>query len=73
MQERCDGGEVLDRLEELNVYSEQEAAGVIRSLCIALDHVHKCGVIHRDIKVRSHPTLPTCDSSHVAGREYSLC
>ena len=47
MQERCDGGEVLDRLEKLDIYSEYEAAKVIKSLCLAMQHVHMCGVIHR--------------------------
>jgi len=51
--ERCDGGEVLDRLEKLDIYSEYEAAKVIKSLCLAMQHVHMCGVIHRDVKAEN--------------------
>merc|ERR1712070_741135 len=51
--ERCDGGEVLDRLQKLQTYSEREAADVIKSLCTALQHVHSCGVIHRDVKAEN--------------------
>merc|ERR1719390_611992 len=44
------GGELFDRVVEKGVYTEAMARDAIRTLCIGLEHCHRKGVIHLDIK-----------------------
>jgi len=54
VMELCRGGELYDRLKELEskneIYTEQAAANVIRQLCSAVAHMHANGVAHCDLK-----------------------
>ena len=44
------GGEVFDRICDYGVYSERDAARVIRDAAEALQHLHQRGIVHRDLK-----------------------
>ena len=44
------GGEVFERIIERGAYSEADAAGVVRQVALALEHLHGRGVAHRDLK-----------------------
>jgi hypothetical protein len=44
------GGELFDRIVALGSYSEKEASTVMKSLTEAIQHLHKIGVVHRDLK-----------------------
>ena len=44
------GGELFDRIVERGFYSEAMARDAVRTMCIGLDHCHKNGVIHLDMK-----------------------
>ena len=48
--EMCSGGELFDRIEQKDHYSEDEARSVVLQVNSALHHCHEKGVIHRDLK-----------------------
>lgn len=45
------GGELLDKLVELQHYSEADASRCVRHLLLGLKALHKKGIVHRDLKV----------------------
>lgn len=55
VMELCCGGDVVARLiryhKEGRVFTEHDAAGVIRCACNALNYIHGLDIIHRDIKL----------------------
>ena len=50
VMERCEGGELFDRIVAKGSFSEAEAATVMRQLLSALADCHRRGVLHRDLK-----------------------
>ena len=50
VMERCEGGELFDRIIAKGSFSEAEAAKVMRQLLSALADCHSKGVMHRDVK-----------------------
>lgn len=48
---RITGGELFDRVIELQRYSEHEASHVICQALLGLKHMHEKNIVHRDIKV----------------------
>lgn len=48
--EICEGGELLDRLISRGPYDEEGASALVRNMVSAIDHIHKCGYVHLDIK-----------------------
>ncbi|KAJ1306190.1 hypothetical protein OPQ81_010899 [Rhizoctonia solani] len=52
--ELCAGGELFDYLvEKGGRLEESEARRIIGELCLALDYVHREGVVHRDLKLEN--------------------
>lgn len=51
--ELCAGGELYDYLVEKGRLSETETRQIFGELCLALDYVHKLGVVHRDLKLEN--------------------
>ena len=45
MFEKVVGGQLLDRIQEKNHFSEREACQIIRDLASALQFLHKKGII----------------------------
>ncbi len=45
------GGTVLDRILELESFTEQQAASVMADVLNALHYLHNIGITHRDLKV----------------------
>lgn len=45
-----EGGDLLEKLEQMNYFSEQTAAIILKQLLRAIDYCHQQGVVHRDIK-----------------------
>ena len=48
--ELCEGGCLLDQLEDLKTFNEEHARQISRQLTNAVIHLHQVGVVHRDIK-----------------------
>jgi serine/threonine-protein kinase len=43
-------GQALDQLLKDQTFSERDAAALMQTLCIALQHAHDRGILHRDLK-----------------------
>ena len=50
LTEYCPGGELFDKIIEMNQFSEVEAALIMKQLLSAVQFVHEHGIIHRDLK-----------------------
>ena len=52
--EECQGGELYDKISEHiennNMYSEKEAAKIMRQVMSAIEYCHNNGICHRDLK-----------------------
>ena len=53
IMEYCDGGSLLDHVRNCRKISEPEALMLFQQLLAALDHCHRRGVVHRDIKLEN--------------------
>eukprot|EP00929_Paragymnodinium_shiwhaense_P101180 TRINITY_DN6405_c1_g1_i1.p1 TRINITY_DN6405_c1_g1~~TRINITY_DN6405_c1_g1_i1.p1 ORF type:complete len:432 (+),score=90.62 TRINITY_DN6405_c1_g1_i1:87-1382(+) len=50
VMELCEGGELYDRIQQKQYYSEQEAKVCTRNLLEATAYIHGKGIMHRDLK-----------------------
>lgn len=50
VMELMEGGDVFDRILSLNNYTENDARDLAKILLVAVDEMHKNGIVHRDIK-----------------------
>lgn len=48
--EKCEGGELFDRVIEKEFFSEKEAAVLMKHILQAINYCHNNGVCHRDLK-----------------------
>ena len=49
--EHCKGGELFKKLTDNRAeFTEQKAARIMRSLFLAVNHLHSKGIAHRDLK-----------------------
>lgn len=47
------GGELFDRLEKRQKFSEQDAADAVQQMLLAVNYVHSHGIVHGDIKLEN--------------------
>ncbi|KAJ0399124.1 hypothetical protein P43SY_007530 [Pythium insidiosum] len=50
VMERVTGGELFERIVQLGVYSERQAAETVANVLQALHYLHSLNILHRDIK-----------------------
>lgn len=50
VMEKCDGGDVLDRVASIEHYSEKDACQFSKGLLQAVQFMHERGIAHRDLK-----------------------
>ena len=48
--EQCSGGELFDRIQELNYISEEKVAEYMKQIVSAVYYCHKHQIMHRDLK-----------------------
>lgn len=53
VMQKCDGGDVLDRVASIEQYSEKDACQFSKGLLEAVQFMHARGIAHRDLKVRA--------------------
>ncbi|CAJ1342242.1 unnamed protein product [Effrenium voratum] len=53
VMECMEGGELFDRVRERKVYSEKDACKTTRMMLLAVNYLHSCGVVHRDLKLEN--------------------
>jgi len=53
VMECMSGGELFNCVQKKQKLSEQEAASVVWQMLLAVNYMHSCGVVHRDIKLEN--------------------
>ncbi|KAM9782767.1 uncharacterized protein ACB057_015039 [Neosynchiropus ocellatus] len=51
--ELCSGGDLMDRICEKKKLEEKEVRRYTRQILSAVDHLHKHGIVHRDLKIEN--------------------
>ncbi|KAM8975323.1 hormonally up-regulated neu tumor-associated kinase [Pelodytes ibericus] len=53
VMELCTGGNLMHKIYERKILEENEARKYIRQLILAVEHLHRAGVVHRDLKIEN--------------------
>ncbi|KAG5844623.1 hypothetical protein ANANG_G00164460 [Anguilla anguilla] len=53
VMELCPGGNLMSRIYERKRLEEREAQKYVRQLVMAVEHLHRAGVVHRDLKIEN--------------------
>ncbi|XP_074670313.1 hormonally up-regulated neu tumor-associated kinase isoform X2 [Strix aluco] len=53
VMELCPGGNLMHKIYEKKRLEEHEARKYIRQLILAVEHLHRAGVVHRDLKIEN--------------------
>jgi len=63
VMEKCDGGEVFQKIRELQRFGEVEASKIGKQMLLAIEYIHRLHVAHRDIKAENYLFLTTAPDS----------
>ncbi|RXN27596.1 hormonally up-regulated neu tumor-associated kinase -like protein [Labeo rohita] len=53
VMELCPGGNLMNHIYEKKRLEEREAQKYVRQLVMAVEHLHRAGVVHRDLKIEN--------------------
>eukprot|EP00397_Hematodinium_sp_SG-2012_P003366 GEMP01003374.1.p1 GENE.GEMP01003374.1~~GEMP01003374.1.p1 ORF type:complete len:859 (+),score=161.73 GEMP01003374.1:57-2579(+) len=53
VMEKCDGGEVFDKIRELRRFGEWDASNIGRQMLCGLHYIHNLDIVHRDVKAEN--------------------
>ncbi|XP_024122301.1 hormonally up-regulated neu tumor-associated kinase homolog A [Oryzias melastigma] len=53
VMELCPGGNLMNRIYDKKHLDERETQKYIRQLVLAVEHLHRAGVVHRDLKIEN--------------------
>lgn len=53
VMELCPGGNLMNLIYEKKKLDEREAQKYVRQLVMAVEHLHRAGVVHRDLKIEN--------------------
>ncbi|KAG7271918.1 hypothetical protein CRUP_024568, partial [Coryphaenoides rupestris] len=53
VMELCPGGNLMNRIYDKNRLEERETQKYVRQLVMAVEHLHRAGVVHRDLKIEN--------------------
>ncbi|EER02181.1 calcium-dependent protein kinase 1, putative [Perkinsus marinus ATCC 50983] len=53
VMEKCSGGELFDRLKDVQRFSEADAAGLVKQMFSAVNYCHEHNICHRDLKLEN--------------------
>jgi len=66
------GGELFDKVVELGLYSEKDAAILVTKMVSAIDYLHEMGIVHRDLKPENLLLRDSNDLSEVKLADFGL-
>eukprot|EP00479_Gromia_sphaerica_P008001 TRINITY_DN2888_c0_g1_i2.p1 TRINITY_DN2888_c0_g1~~TRINITY_DN2888_c0_g1_i2.p1 ORF type:complete len:198 (+),score=27.62 TRINITY_DN2888_c0_g1_i2:345-938(+) len=70
--EYLNGGELFDAIVDKGYFSEREAANVISDITLAIQYLHKQGIVHRDIKPENLIFSSRGDERHIKLTDFGL-
>lgn len=65
------GGELFERIVQVGVYSERQAAEIVANVLSALNYLHSCNILHRDIKPENI-LLASHDSAEIKLSDFGI-
>lgn len=68
VSEILEGGELFDRITEVQSFSEKKAAYILQQVLLAINYMHKKNISHRDLK----PENILLESKHVDSLEVKI-
>lgn len=70
--ELVSGGELLDRVTSVGVFSEPEAAHIIRQVLEGVAYLHRKGIVHRDLKLENLLLVDDSPKAHIKIADFGL-
>lgn len=64
------GGDLFTRLSKEVMFTQDDVRFYMAELVMALDHLHKCGIIYRDLKPEN---ILLDDMGHICLTDFGLC
>eukprot|EP01098_Paradermamoeba_levis_P003749 TRINITY_DN1667_c0_g1_i1.p1 TRINITY_DN1667_c0_g1~~TRINITY_DN1667_c0_g1_i1.p1 ORF type:complete len:366 (-),score=157.56 TRINITY_DN1667_c0_g1_i1:122-1135(-) len=70
--ELISGGELFDKIVQLQFYSEKDASRIIRQVLAAVQHLHERNIIHRDLKPENLLLSSSAEDANIKLADFGL-